>query len=242
MRVEAKKRDVSCSGRGHETYAKVALPGSALVWADQINGAEIVEDDYPHSRGMRAADRRGHTVVELPRVVGAIVLKITKPVPSGATSYEAWEVPEAGKNWTDNPVPVHAVRRDGQVALRVETSTGDVMYGFGGAIIEDHRGPAEQAVVAEAVQKAADAATAQTAVPPVVAFVATPIVPDPLVAARAAVADAEVRVAETRQVLADREAALDRARRQLEAVEGAVGAWSPSPDRPATPQPEGNAR
>src|SRR5216684_8208524 len=65
---------------GGDTYTMILLPGTATgVWADQIPGCEIVSDDYPRARGIRASERHGETTIKVTLPAGTIKLEIFKP-------------------------------------------------------------------------------------------------------------------------------------------------------------------
>lgn len=79
VQLASRERHINSRGVGCDTYAMIGLPGSSrLRWADQVTGAEIVSDDYPRSRGVRAAERRGKQVVRVPLPAGAVIVYIEK--------------------------------------------------------------------------------------------------------------------------------------------------------------------
>lgn len=79
VQLAARERDINARGHGSDTYAMIGLPGSGkLEWADQIVGAEIVSDDYPRTRGIRASERRGKQVVRVALPVGSVIVYVEK--------------------------------------------------------------------------------------------------------------------------------------------------------------------
>jgi hypothetical protein len=77
--ITARLRNISARGRGSNTYAMIGLPGSGkLIWADKIDGAEILHDSYPRSYSIRARDRHGRTLISVPLPIGAVIVWIDK--------------------------------------------------------------------------------------------------------------------------------------------------------------------
>jgi hypothetical protein len=80
--LDARSRDINarCSNGG-DTYTMILMPeATSAVWADSITGCEIITDNYPRSRGIRASERRGSMTVKLALPEGAIKIEIFKPV------------------------------------------------------------------------------------------------------------------------------------------------------------------
>lgn len=106
--IVARERDINSRGRGSDTYAMVALPGaSSLIWADEVDGATIAHDDYPRSRGFRAAERRGKKIVRVDLPVGAAIVFIEKRT-DGPTDRTAVKVTAEGGDLTTDGAAVRA--------------------------------------------------------------------------------------------------------------------------------------
>lgn len=125
LKIAAKHREMNSRGRGYDFYTMLALPGSGtLVWADQVEGAEVIRDDFPRvpaGSAIRAADRHGERAVQVDVPVGTVKLRIYKPAQGGKSERKAAVLGESGE-WV--AVPCTAVRRgDGWV-----TRIGDTEY------------------------------------------------------------------------------------------------------------------
>lgn len=131
MELRSRERSLNSRGKGTETYRLLIDSDGSTDWADKHPSAMLLHSDWSNHRGIRAADRRCSTTLEVDS--GLIYISIVKDIPSrGTPTYYAGITEHDGRlKEQDERCPIeHVGAKPGNVhVLKIRASGERVEVG-----------------------------------------------------------------------------------------------------------------